>query len=220
MMFLAPILLTILLPLQIGEGFLTMPFVLVMTFVVPMGIMLVTIPDSFAGERERHTLETLLASCLPDRVILLGKLIVPVVFAWAILVVAHTLALVIFNVAHWDGSFRVHPPTLLLGIIGLGLLIPLIGGGLGAIISLRAATVQGAAQTLVFVLFSPLIVLQIAGAVAIATGRGQIRNIFNALGTANWTVILILLLAGLLTATFLLLVIAITRFQRGRLILD
>ena len=156
MMFLAPIMLTILLPLQIGENFLTTPFALVMTFVVPMAIMLVTIPDSFAGERERHTLETLLASRLPDRAILFGKLIVPIVFTWAILVIAHILALVIFNVAHWDGGLRVHPPILLMGIIGIGLLLPLIGAGLGVIISLRASTVQGAGQMLALVLFSPL----------------------------------------------------------------
>ncbi len=220
MMLLAPVMLTILLPLQIGEGFLTMPFVLIMTFVVPMAIMLVTIPDSFAGERERHTLETLLASRLPDRAILLGKLIVPVVFAWTVLAIAHIIALVIFNVAHWDGSLRVHPPTLLLGIIGLGLLLPLIGGALGVIFSLRAASVQAAAQTLVLVLFSPLIVLQIVGAVAVGAGRGQIGNTFEALETANWTVILVLLLAALLIVTFLLLVTAIARFQRARLILN
>ena len=58
MMFLAPVMLAILLLLQIGEGCLTMPFVLIMTFVVPMAIMLVAVTDSFAGERERHTLET------------------------------------------------------------------------------------------------------------------------------------------------------------------
>ena len=36
-------------------------------------IALSVVPDSFAGERERHTLETLLASRLSDRAILLGK---------------------------------------------------------------------------------------------------------------------------------------------------
>ncbi len=108
---------------------------------------------------------------------------------------------------------------MLLAIIGLGLLLPLIGGGLGVIISLRAITVQAAAQTLAMVLFSPLIVLQIVGAVAFGVGRGQIRNIFDALQAANWTVILSLLLAGLLIVTFLLLVVAMTRFQRTRLIL-
>ena len=220
MMFLAPVMLTVLLPLQTGEGFLTTPFALIMTFVVPMGIMLIAIPDSFAGERERHTLKTLLASRLPDPAILFGKLIVPVVFAWTALAIAHTLALAIFNAAHWDGTPRIHPPVLLIGIIGLGLLLPLIGGGLGVIISLRANTVQAAAQTLMLVLFSPLIAVQIGGAVAIGVGRGQIRNVLDALEAANWTVVLVLLLAGMFIITLLLLLLATSRFQRARPILD
>ncbi len=220
MMFLAPIMLTILLPLQIGENFLTTPFALVMTFVVPMAIMLVTIPDSFAGERERHTLETLLASRLPDSAILFGKLIVPIVFTWGILAIAHILALVIFNVAHWDGGLQVHPPILLLGIIGLGLLLPWIGAGLGVIISLRASTVQGAGQMLALVLFSPLIVLQVAGVVAIGAGRDRLQGIIDALEAANWTVILPFVLAGVLLLALMLLAAAMARFQRARLILD
>ena len=49
------------------------------------------VADSFAGERERHTLETLLASRLPDRAILAGKLLVPVAVAWgaALLALEH-----------------------------------------------------------------------------------------------------------------------------------
>ena len=40
------------------------------------------IGDAIAGERERHTLETLLASRMPDRAILLGKVIAIVLYAW------------------------------------------------------------------------------------------------------------------------------------------
>jgi ABC-2 type transport system permease protein len=38
--------------------------------------------DAIAGERERHTLETLLASRISDRAILLGKVIVTTGYAW------------------------------------------------------------------------------------------------------------------------------------------
>ena len=220
MMFFAPVMLTILLPLQIGEGFLTMPFALIMTFVIPMGIMLVTIPDSFAGERERHTLETLLASRLPDRAIFFGKLIVPVLFAWTVLAVAHTLALVIFNAVHWEGSVQIHPPTLLLGIVGLGLLLPLLGGALGVIISLRATTVQGAAQRLVFVLFSPLILLQVLGAIGLGAAGGQIKDILRTVEATNWTAVMAAVLVGLLIAASLVLRMAMARFERARLILN
>ena len=42
----------------------------------------------------------------------------------------------------------------------------------------------------------------------------------NGLETANWTAILIALVVGLLIVKYLLLVVAITRFQRARLILS
>jgi ABC-type Na+ efflux pump permease subunit len=43
------------------------------------------ITDSIAGERERQTLETLLASRLPDRAILLGKVAAITLLGWLLL---------------------------------------------------------------------------------------------------------------------------------------
>ena len=57
---------------------------LIAAFFLPTVLVSITVADSFAGERERHTLETLLASRLPDRAILVGKLGVSVIFAWGI----------------------------------------------------------------------------------------------------------------------------------------
>ena len=55
---------------------------LVMAVIIPVMLVGVMIPESFAGEKERHTLGTLLASRLPDRAIFLGKLIMPVAVGW------------------------------------------------------------------------------------------------------------------------------------------
>src|SRR5262245_23964375 len=41
--------------------------------------------DSFAGERERHTLETLLASRLSDLAILIGKIVAGVLLVWGLM---------------------------------------------------------------------------------------------------------------------------------------
>src|SRR5262249_15341419 len=43
--------------------------------------------DSFAGERERHTLETLLASRLSDSAILIGKICAGVLLVWGLMFV-------------------------------------------------------------------------------------------------------------------------------------
>ena len=219
MMLLIPALIAVILPLKIGEGFAGSPLVLILPFIVPVRIIAATIPDSFAGERERHTLETLLASRLSDRAILFGKIATPVVFAWIVLAGAHTLALTVFNVAHWNGSLQVHPPTILLGVVGFGLLLPLVVAGLGVIISLRAATLQGAAQLLGTILM-PMIVLPLVGAVVVIGGRDQIETVIEALETANWTAVLAVVLAVLLVVAVLFLTTAMARFQRTRLILD
>src|SRR5688572_23211819 len=50
-----------------------------MGFIAPMA----TVVDSFAGERERHTLETLLATPLSDRAILGGKVLAQFLPVWA-----------------------------------------------------------------------------------------------------------------------------------------
>ena len=59
----------------------------IMSASLPLALSGVMIIDSFAGERERQTLETLLASRLPDRAILLGKVIAVVLAGLALLLV-------------------------------------------------------------------------------------------------------------------------------------
>ena len=215
-----PAFITVLLPLQIGEGFMRTPFVLLLSYIVPLTTVGIAVPDSFAGERERHTLETLLASRLSDRAILFAKIAVPVVFAWVVLASAHTLALAIFNIAHWNGGLQVYTPTILLGIVGFGLLLPLIAAGAGVLISLRAATVQGAGQFLMIVLLIPIFVVQVLGVVFAGIGRGGDSGVIEVLETTNWTLVLLLVLAGLLVTALVLLATVTARFQRARLILN
>ena len=63
----------VLLPARMGSDYLTGPGPLFgLAWILPMVGIGLTV-DSFAGERERHTLETLLASRLSDQAILLGK---------------------------------------------------------------------------------------------------------------------------------------------------
>jgi len=213
-----PALLALLMPLQIGEEWLSTPFSLLISVMVAWLVVSMTIPDSFAGERERHTLATLLASRLPDKAILYGKMAVPVVFGWGVLAIAHALSLTVFNIAHWGGMPQIYARPLLLGNLGLGLLLPPIVAGLGVLISLRAATVQAAEQLLMMGLLVPIVVLQIVGAVVLSTGGA--KRLEEVLATVNWTTVLFVVLAGLLVAALVLLWAAMVRFQRARLILD
>jgi ABC-2 type transport system permease protein len=102
------------------------------------------IADSVAGERERHTLETLLASRLPDRAIVLGKMSVTVLYAWGMALLGSGLALVVANFR--SATLVVYPADILLGIVGLSLLGAVFVASLGALVSLKAHTSREAQQ--------------------------------------------------------------------------
>ena len=60
---------------------------------VSLAAVLAVVPDAFAGERERHTLETLLASRLPDRAILFGKLAACLGYGWLLSIITIILGI-------------------------------------------------------------------------------------------------------------------------------
>jgi len=72
----------IILPIQFREEWLSMAWSLAIALFTPLILIAPTICESFAGERERHTLETLLASRLPDRSILFGKMIISILYGF------------------------------------------------------------------------------------------------------------------------------------------
>src|SRR5450631_4208481 len=76
-------LLGIFVPFRMGERFFSPAGLLGPKFFSAIVITTV-IADSFAGERERHTLETLLASRLSDRAILFGKIAAAIAYGWSI----------------------------------------------------------------------------------------------------------------------------------------
>jgi ABC-2 type transport system permease protein len=59
--------------------------------------------DAIAGERERHTLETLLASRISDRAILLGKVIVTTGYAWGTALLGLLFGLFVANLSKGQG---------------------------------------------------------------------------------------------------------------------
>ena len=97
------------LPMNFGRSFVEMPYFLFiyvwMTMFLGIGIVL----DSFAGERERHTLETLLASRLSDRAMLYGKISAAVFYGFGMTLVLIVLGLATVNVAFWDGQIAMYP---------------------------------------------------------------------------------------------------------------
>jgi len=183
---------------------------------VPFIVVMLTVPDSFAGERERHTLATLLASRLPDRVILLGKASFSMMLAVGMAVATLVLGLITFNLAHWSGAVVLYSPKLLVVDPMLIVLMAGLATGSGILISLRAGTVQEAQQTLVAVTMLPPMVL---GPVVLLISRARpewgLRTVMGGLGEPGN---LAMLFVALLVVVVLLFAWAQRRFQRARLL--
>ncbi len=205
----------VLMPLQMGTEWVTSPVVLGMAAWMPFIMISAVIADAFAGERERHTLETLLASRLSDQAILMGKVIAAVGYGWGVMLVAVTLALVVVNLRARGGGPLLYPPWMLEGILGLGLLTSLLAAGAGVLVSLRAATVRQAQQTLsiasMLLIFVPTFAIPALPATWRASAAARMSGL-SAGEVIGWVAL------GLIVVDALLIAWARARFRRGRLI--
>ena len=214
LVMLTPILLAVIMPLTFDgpEEWTDTVFSMLIAVIVPMMLVGVTIPGSFAGERERNTLETLLASRLPDRAILIGKWSVSVVFAWLVTLAALLLGLVTVNIKFWGGGLVFYSPTVAIGDLLISLLIATTVAGAGVLISLRANTVQQASQTLMMIFLLPLVLFQVVAVFAL-------RPMIEYLENMNGEQLLIIVLLVLVVIDVIINALAANRFQRAKLIL-
>lgn len=208
----------ILIPIQFREGWLANGWSLAIAFFTPLILITSTIAESFAGERERHTLETLLASRLPDRAILFGKLLTSVIFGWGMTLLLLFVSLLVVNLLDGKSGFQNYRPDILWLDILASLLMAGFVSSLGIVISLHSRTVQAASQSMILMLFMPFLLLQ---AVAFLLPTILPKSTVTALAAQlNFTNIVLIILAILLVVDIFLFLGAISRFQRARLILS
>ncbi len=205
------------LPLQIGPDLVRQPAAILPFAWVPLLLASGMVADGIAGERERHTLETLLASRLSDRAILLGKVVAAIAYGWGFKLVSAAVGLVTVNVVNAGHGLLLYAPgaLALLGVFGL------LGAGLvacgGALVALRAPTVRQAAQNMNLAIFAVVLIPVLGLQVLPVDVR---RQVFTLLGGLDWLTIGVGAAAILAVADLLLLAAAMARFQRARLILD
>ncbi len=207
----------ILLPAQVGRVWVDSPMSTILWGWLSMLPVTAIIADAFAGERERHTLETLLASPLSEQAILLGKVAAAVGYAWLLALIMLLVALITVNVVDGDGDILLYPLKVAIGGGVLGLLSATLSASIGVLVSLRAPTVKQAAQQLVFASIA-LTWLPLFG-LSLLPSYLQESLILSA-KTGDSTVIFLLACAGLFGLDFGLLMLALSRFRRSRLILD
>ena len=198
-------------PMQTGPHWLTNPALALAWLWLPVSLTMNMVADAFAGERERHTLETLLASRLSDQAILAGKIAAAVLYGFALAVLSLLLAAVTINLAYPAGGVQFYPLPVFAASIVVVLLANTLMAALGVLVSLRAQTARQAFQYLsiaMLVLFvGPLLVFQFAP----AAWKESL---------AGWNTVQLMAgaILGLAAIDIGLIAAARTRFQRSRLI--
>jgi len=207
----------VIMPLQTGVEWLTNPLYLILWSWLPVFMALSIITDAFAGERERHTLETLLASRLSDRAILFGKISAAVVYAWGISILGMLTAAATVNIANPGQGVHFYPPSFFAASVAISFLIALLFSSLGMLVSLRAETARQAYQRLSAV----MLVLWILPTIGLQfLPQEWMVRLFSSLEEGNIHFVLLTAIGVLIAANMGLILAAMKRFQRARLILD
>lgn len=204
-------------PLQLGTAWLTSPLMFFYWPILTTSMTSTLIADSIAGERERHTLETLLASRLSDTAIILGKILAAVMYGFAFASVNILIGWAVVNLRHGHGELLTMPAYRLASLLALILGGSFFISGIGVFVSLRAATVRQAQQTfgiiILLLMMTPVLFSQFISPERQATILGRVAEL--GLETISLRV------AGVLAAWALVLnLAAIRRFKRGTVALD
>ena len=198
----------------------------VFVFMIPLFLAGPYVADTFAGERERKTLETLLATRLPDSSIYLGKILAVCTYAWTVTQLIVLASLVALNLAG-DGAgtsaeagrWFVYPASVWVGALAGSYASALLISGIGTFISLRSETVRAAHQAMML----PLFVLIFGGSFGLGA-LWRALPVDTQMAVAQWASG-ISALEGILGIVTILLVVdvfllrlGVRRFRRSKLI--
>ncbi len=203
-------------PLQAGESFFDGAGPWFTAIVLPLLTVIMTAPDAFAGERERKTLRTLLASRLPDAAILWAKIGFAVMLGMGMMLSTLILAHLVVNLLGDSAAgFVAIAGEQFFYMIGVSILLSLIAAAAAVLISLRAQTVQQAQQMLAAGFF---LVPTVAGPLVLFLSREDesrpIQELFQNLATPQGRLIVAVAMS---TAAVALLVAARLSFKRNKL---
>jgi ABC-type Na+ efflux pump permease subunit len=175
-----------------------------MFLIVPLMVATVIAADSFAGERERHTLETLLYSPTTDRELFIAKLLSSWLAAIVVALAGFILYAIMANASAWSTIGKIFFPNWMWVVLVLWVAPAAAGLGLGTmvLISGRAHGFQDAYQTGGVIVIPILLLMfgQLTGAMYFSVGMVIL------IGFLLWVIDIVLIWYGGRT------------FRRGRLI--
>ena len=202
------------LPYQVGHEWLQLPIFAVLALAVsPLLSVFSLVADSFAGERERHTLETLLATSLSNGSIVVGKIAVLLTLTTGITVISLLLGVVVANLSPAGHTWSFYPLSQFVLTILLNGFFAVLTIELGILVSLRATTVRQAQQIVSYSLLGLALVIWLLGSqIAKLPFLQQLKDL-----SAGETIALVISTLALIDMVLMLVILI--RFQRSRLIL-
>jgi ABC-2 type transport system permease protein len=211
------VVLGVIIPMQEGARWVDSSMGCIIWIIVPMFLVATMICDSFAGERDRHTLETLLASRLSDQSILFGKIAAYMMYGWGMAMGGLTLGLITVNVVHGHGRLLMFPLKSIAFTVIMSLLGAAFAGSGGVLISLRASTARQAQQTMSWVFMGLVFGTTFIAAKLPRTWKAAADAYLTGSTLTKLALTAIVLAAGI---DVVLMLAAMARFQRAKLILD
>jgi ABC-2 type transport system permease protein len=206
----------IVIPLQNGREWVTSPANVMVWAWLPFLWVSGIVADLFAGERERHTLEALLATRLSDQSILFGKLLAAMTYGFTLTWIIMFASIITINVSYGRGGLLFYPMPIVLAALVFSILISGLSASIGVLVSLRAGSVRQAQQIMsagMLVLFLPFMLIQFIP-------RRVVESLI--LFVSNTAPVLIAMAVALVLIAIeaILILIAMRLFQRSKLILD
>ena len=190
-------------------------------YIVPFILLIAKVPDSFAGERERHTLSTLLATRLSDRTIVLSKILATAGYGWAATLITSLFSLIKSNLIALKDTPTFYSLDLFFSGLGISLLTAILIATLGVLVSFGARTVKQAQQSLVlFSLVISLIPMLFIIVTSFLLPDAVNENLASILRTASSNLLVLNTMFVFAIFDLLLIIFTLKRFQRNQLILD
>jgi ABC-2 type transport system permease protein len=190
-------------------------------FLIPFLAAFAVIPvvtDTIAGERERQTLETLLASRIPDAALLFGKYLAHVVYGSALGLAVLAVCLVVAWTRYASSPLFEVRPLVLFTAVGL---TPIAAGLIAAVgihVSLRASTTKHATQAMGLLFFAVAMAVVLLSQIELPPELADRLDAMTPREPTAGMVFLAMVQGAVLDAV--LIGLALPRFRRSRLILD
>lgn len=169
-------------------AFILQVFLAPLYLLIPLMVATVIAADSFAGERDRGTLEALLHTPTTDRELLVAKFLAAWLPAVAVSLGGFLIYSIVANVVAWPQIGRIFFPDLTWIVLALFVTpgIAALGLGIMVIVSSRVSSLQAAHQfgSLVVLPIILLLIAQVSGAILLNVAAVAVLGVAVWLGAA------------------------------------